>query len=147
MSPRALPILNALGCLALCALIVAQWVKELAHDDALACATVEAATARSQAAGEAQRRTALERDVAVLKESLAETQQSVAAAGTRVLVENARADTARNEELTAARDQITAWQAALAARDERIRTLAAELADARQRLDEAIAKLKLAGAR
>jgi predicted nucleic acid-binding Zn-ribbon protein len=39
------------------------------------------------------------------------------------------------------------WQAAIAQRDDRIQKLEAEVAEARRRLNEAVTKLKAAGAR
>ena len=63
------------------------------------------------------------------------------------LTEKEQAATQLQTELITAREQIATWEAALKARDERIRTLDANLASTRKRLDEAIAKLKAAGAR
>jgi len=50
-------------------------------------------------------------------------------------------------EITAAREQLKTWETAIAARDEKLRALDAELTATRRRLDEAIAKLKEASTR
>ena len=126
MKSRALPILNAFGCLALSGVIVVQWQRERMLDETLAKLKYELRTANDQAAAEATRAANLERDIAVLKESIEATQQ---AAG------------------ESAREQGAIWQTSLAERDEKLRELDAELTTTRQRLDEAVARLKEAGAR
>ena len=100
----------------------------------------------STPAEEAKRRAALERDITVLKESIEATQQAAEAAA-RSLAEKEQATTQLQTELSAAREQVTTWEGALKARDERIHALEENLAATRRRLDEAIAKLKAAGAR
>ena len=62
-------------------------------------------------------------------------------------MEQEKANQTLTAELAAAREQLAAWEQALAQRDERIQTLDAELVRARQRLEEAIARLREAGAR
>ena len=146
MKRRALPILNAIGCLALTVLVVVQWRHERLRDATLAGLAAELAAAHEQAAGEAKRRAAVERDIAVLKEAIEATQRSAESAA-RSLTEKEQAATQLQTELVTAREQVATWEAALKARDERIRTLDANLASTRKRLDEAIAKLKAVGAR
>lgn len=141
MSPRALAVLNAIGCLTLTGLVVTQWSKERTLDGALASMTADLAAANAQATAQAERRAALERDVTVLKDALAATQQAHESTA-RTLAENAQTTTRLQADLATARDQVTTWQAAINARDARIHTLDAELTAARRRLDEAIAKLK-----
>ena len=126
MNSRALPILNAIGCLVLTGVIVLQWQRERALDGSLAQLKSELAAAREFSASESKRAADLERDIAVLKESLEATQQSAA---------------------QAAAEQLTIWQTAVAGRDAKLRELDAALAATRQRLDAAIARLKEAGAR
>ena len=145
MSPRALTILNAIGCLALTGLVVAQWHKERALNAVLTESRAALAAAQDQAASETTRRAALERDIAVLKESI-ETTQRAAEAATRSAAEKELAGTQLQAELTAAREQVTTWEAALKSRDDHIRALDANLKETRKRLDDAIAKLKAAGA-
>ncbi len=143
MNSRALPILNAMGCLALTGLVVVQWRKERTLDGVLASLTTELSSARAGAAEDARRNGALERDLAVLKDALAATQQS-AQANAHSLAENVQSVTRLNAELAGARDQVASWRGAVTARDARIRTLDAELVAARHRLDEAIVRLKAA---
>ncbi len=146
MASRALPILNAIGCLALTGLVVAQWQREHRLDGTLARLRSELATAKNQAAEEAKRRAALENDISVLKESI-EATQNAAESSARLLAEKGEHTTRLEADLNTAREQVTAWETALKARDERIRTLDSELTASRKRLDEAIARLKSAGAR
>jgi predicted nucleic acid-binding Zn-ribbon protein len=54
---------------------------------------------------------------------------------------------ALQSEMTEARGQLEAWEKAVAQRDERIKTLDEELVRTRKRLEEAIARLREAGAR
>jgi len=145
MIPRVLPIVNAIGCLALTAVVVAQWRKERTLDGVLAGMRAEVTAANDLTYMEARRRATLERDIAVLKQAIEATQQA-AEASARTLAEKDQLANRLQTDLGAARDQITTWETALKARDERIRTLDKELAATRKRLDEAIAKLK-AGAR
>ena len=146
MTPRLLPILNAIGCLAITGLVVTQWRAERASHAVIDRLRSQLAASRLEAAEESRRRSVLERDISVLKEALESTQKAA---------ESAARDSAENQELAAdlqteiasAKEQITAWEAAIQARDERIRSLDADLAATRKRLDEAIAKLNQAGAR
>jgi chromosome segregation ATPase len=146
MTPRTLPVINAIGCLVLTGVMVLQWRKERALDASMHGLRTELAAARVKADEEAKRRAALERDIEVLKDSIASTQQA-AESVTRNLVEKDQAAAQLQTELNAAREQLTLWEAALKARDERIVSLDANLAATRKRLDEAVAKLKSAGAR
>jgi hypothetical protein len=146
MSPRTLPILNAMGCLVLSGLIVAQWRKERVLDQSLTAARTGLLAAREQVAAEALRSAAFERDIGVLKEAVEATRMAAEAAG-KSLVEKDEAAAALQLELGAVREQVVMWEAAVKARDERIRLLAADLATARKRLDEAIGRLKAAGAK
>jgi chromosome segregation ATPase len=146
MNRRALPIINAIGCLALTGLVLAQWRKERLRDGVLARLGTELAAAKDQAAVEAKHRVSLERDITVLKESIEATQRA-AESSALSLAEKELATTQLQSELSAARTQVTAWEAALKTRDDRIRSLDGNLATTRKRLDEAIAKLKAAAAR
>ena len=146
MIPRALTILNAVGCLVLTGLVVAQWMKERSMHEDLTAVNRQLATARDEVAKEALRRVALERDIAMLKEAIESTQKA-AESTTRELSEKSTLASGLQTELTAAREQVTQWEAALKARDERIQSLTGDLSATRKRLDEAIAKLKAAGAK
>ena len=141
MNPRTLPILNAIGCLALTCLVVAQWRKERSVDEALNTARGDLAAARSLAATATTERDAMTRDITVLKDALSATQLA-AETTTHALTEKDQLVTTLQTDLTTARAQVTTWQAALTTRDERLRALDAQLAATRQRLNEAIAKLR-----
>ena len=143
MNHRVLPVLNAVGCLALTGLVVVQWRRERALDDTIADVRSEWLAAKDQIAAAEERRSALERDIAVLKQAIGET-QTAAETATRSAAEKEEQATKLSSELEAARKQITEWENALHARDERIRSLDGELRATRKRLDEAIAKLKAA---
>ena len=146
MKFRALPLLNAIGCLALIGLVVVQWQRERATTDDLVALRANLTAATVRATAESERRSALERDLAVLKEAIESTQQA-AETTARDLTEKTTLTTTLQTELATAREQVAAWQTALKARDERILTLTADLTATRQRLAEAIAKLKAAAGR
>jgi chromosome segregation ATPase len=140
---RVLPILNAIGCLVLTALVASQWLKERKSDQVLIATQSELSAAKEFSASETQRATALERDIAVLKESIEATQKSAEQAA-RAAAEKTTAAIALETEVTAARGQVKTWETALAERDAKLRSLDAELIATRKRLDAAIAELKSA---
>ncbi len=146
MTPRALVIINTIGCLMLTALVVVQWRGERELDATVATLRSQLATAANQAAEDAKHRAALERDIAVLKESIEATQKAAESSALALAEKDVLAERLQTE-LTAATEQVAAWEAALKTRDERILSLSAEIDVTRKRLDEAIAKLKEAGAR
>ncbi|MCU0782432.1 MAG: hypothetical protein MUF04_15235 [Akkermansiaceae bacterium] len=148
---RILTALNTLGCGLLIAVIVFQWQRELALGRVLKATTAELEQASLRAADEAARRQSLERDIDLLKESIAATQQA-AEDNAKQLGEQTTAAAALGTELEAARrqlaeaaDKLTAWEAAVKSRDARIETLTRDLTATRKRLDEAVARLKKAG--
>ena len=146
MSPRSLPILNALGGLVLTGIVVAQWLRERDQNGELLATRDQLAAATQLAHSEADRRKTLEKDLAVLKEAIAATQQS-AETTTRELGEQATLNQSLKTELETARTQVTAWETALKERDKRISDLTTDLSATRQRLTQAVEKLKQAGGR
>lgn len=146
MNARILTILNAFGCLVLLVVIASQWRAERALGQRLESTTRQLSSAREDAANEAARRTALERDIAVLKEAIESTQQA-AEATNRDLAEKSALATGLQSELDAARTQAAAWEQALQSRDTRIRELGDDLAATRKRLDQAVDRLKQAAER
>jgi chromosome segregation ATPase len=146
MKSRFLPIINAIGCLVITSLVVVQWQAERASDAAIAKLRRELAESREQTAEESRRRSALERDITVLKEALEATQQAAESA-TRESAEHQERASRLSGEVDAARDQVTLWETAIAERDERIRKLDSDLKETRERLDQAVERLKAAGAR
>ena len=146
MKSRVLPILNAVGCLALTALVVIQWKREHQSGIATAALRKELAASRFETAEESKRRAALEHDITLLKESIEATQQA-AEQSARALEEKEHLVTTLQSELAAAREQVVAWEEAIKQRDERITTLTGQLDQTRKRLDEAIARLREASNR
>ena len=82
----------------------------------------------------------------MLKQSLEATQKAAESA-TRELEQKEQLITQLQAAESAARTQLAAWEEAVKQRDERIRTLEADLMKTRARLDEAVARLKEASAR
>lgn len=146
MKARVLPILNAIGCLVLTGVVTAQWFRERNSDQKLVEVRNHLAAAMDFSAGETKRAAALERDIAVLKESIEATQKSAEEAA-RAAAETATQASGFETEITAAREQVKTWEAAIAERDAKLKDLNSELVTTRRRLDEAIVKLKAAGAR
>jgi chromosome segregation ATPase len=140
---RFLPILNAIGCLALTALVITQWGKERKRAHETEKLRIQLFASSENLAEANRRNAALERDITALKESIAAIQQSAEAA-TRTLAEESGKTGTLETELTAAREQIKTWEAAIAERDAKLRELNSDLTASRARLNEAIAKLKAA---
>lgn len=143
MKSRVLILINSIGCVVLIALAVFQWAKERVLLKTLDVAQTEIAAANTKSIEQAQRQANLERDIALLKESVTSTQQAAESAA-RELGEKSTLAAALETDLKTAREQVTNWEAAVKARDERITTLTSDLAATRKRLDEAVARLKAA---
>ncbi len=146
MKTRVLPLINAFGCLVLTGLVVFQWSAQ--RESTLTIRGLKSAAAESQlkAKEDAKRRAALERDIATLKESITAIQQSSESA-LQSAAEKEKTAAQLQAELDAAREQLKLWDAAMQARDTRIKELDTALIATRKRLDEAIERLKAAGAR
>ena len=139
-------MINAVGCLVLAAIVFTQWAKEARADRAAVQVQSELQATRDFAEKETQRATGLENDITILKQSLESTQRTAIDAA-KALQDHQSQAADSDVELAAVKDQIVKWQAAIAERDAKIRGLDAELISTRRRLDEAIVKLKQAGAR
>ena len=144
---RFLPILNLVGCILVTGVILFQWRKEQDLDKRIRAISEQLATSRGETSEAEKRALVLDGDVAQLKESIAAT----TAAHRLVEAENLRLATETNEKMltlaTAADEQVTSWQTAIAERDAKLVELGANLSATRKRLNEAIDKLKQAGAR
>ena len=144
---RFLPILNLVGCVLVTGVIFFQWRKEQDLGHRIKSISQELAASRDRTAEAEKRSAALEGDVAQLKESI----EATAASHRLAEEEAARVTTEHNEKMaamaTAVEEQVETWQAAIAERDARIKELSSNLTATRSRLNEAIAKLKEAGAR
>jgi chromosome segregation ATPase len=143
---RVLPILNAIGCLVLTGVVVLQWQRERALGESVSKLKTELHAANDLADAETRRAAGLERDIAVLKESIEATQKA-AEVSARLMEEKTTQTAGLETEISAAREQLKTWETAIAARDEKLRALDAELTASRKRLDEAIEKLKEASTR
>jgi multidrug resistance efflux pump len=135
-------MINAIGCLVLAAVVFTQWGKESRVDAEMTKLRVDLATAKSTADRQATRAAkrvasndSLSTAIAVLKESFEATRLAAAA-------EQRANRAAVGESVDHAHQQIESWKLSLVGRDARIRDLEADLALARNRLDEAIVRLK-----
>ena len=146
MKSRVLPVINAIGCLVLTSLVAGQWLRERESNQSLAATQGELIVAKEFSSSETKRATALERDIAVLKEAIEATQKSAEEAAQAAATKTTEASTLEAE-ITAAREQIKTWEAAIALRDSTLRDLNDKLTATRKQLDAAIAQLKAAGAR
>jgi chromosome segregation ATPase len=147
---RFLPILNLVGCLLITGVILAQWLKERGLDAKIDVLNKQLVTTREQYEAEKKRVSALENDISQLKESIEstvkakkETEDAMAKIVAETEAQAATAATANQSNL----EQVKIWEKAIADRDGKIRELNSSLANTRERLSEAIAKLKEAGAR
>lgn len=147
---RFLPILNLVGCLLITGIIVAQWFKERELDARIQQANLQLASTREQLDAEKKRSSTLENDISQLKESIEstvrakkETEDAMAKMIAETESQAAAVATTHQSNL----EQVKIWEKAIADRDARIRELNSSLAGTRERLDEAITKLKKAGAR
>lgn len=147
MKSRILPILNATGCVILAGVLVAQWSKERRLDDTNKTLSTSLQAAQKQAAAEAERAAGLDRDVAALKESIEATQKAADASELALAEKETQIKAFQTDVTTAAGEQVKVWEAAIAERDEKLKSLNSDLTATRTRLNEAIAKLKEAGAR
>ena len=146
MNARTITWINAIGCLALVALVVVQWRGEYVSGRELANLKNSLAEANTKAAEETARCVALERDLQVLKDAAEQSGKAVESGKSVAMTKDARI-AELEAALKHAGGDVGKWQAAIAQRDDRIRKLEAEVAEARRRLIEAVAKLKAAGAR
>ena len=149
-SSRFLPLLNLAGCLLITGIILAQWLKERGLDSRIKELNHQLAVTREERDIERKRATALENDVAQLKDSIESTVQA------RKETEDAMAKLVADGQAQAAtiasahqsnQEQVKIWEKAIADRDVKIRELNTNLTTTRERLNEAITKLKEAGAR
>lgn len=148
---RFLPLLNLVGCLLITGIILAQWLKERGLADRIGTLDRQLVATRGQYELEKKRAAALEHDVSQLKESIESSlkarKETEGAMATMIAEQQARVATMATANQSNQQQQAEIWEKAIAGRDEKIRTLAAGLTATRARLDEAIAKLKAAGAR
>lgn len=147
---RILPIVNLIGCLSISGIIPVQWLIERDKNEQLVSTKSELVATRKQLSDEIKRTLGLEGDVEQLKEfiaSLVRTRDETEEAMTKLIAEHAQKAATLQANSSSTVEQVKVWEDAIAARDERIKEMSASLSATRSRLDEAIAKLKEAGAR
>ena len=144
MNGRGLALVNAAGCLVLGLLLILQWRKELTLVERIENLKASVVAVRDQHAAARERAEMLDSEQELLKQSITSMQHAAEATAKQLAERDTQVAelTARTAALDA---QIKTWQAAISLRDERLRTLNADLTSTRRRLDEAIAKLKAAG--
>ena len=152
MTPsRFLPIVNLVGCLLITGIILAQWIKERGLDDTIKRLNQQLLTTRDDLNSEKTHASALENDVVQLKEaiesSLKARQETEEALAKAIAERDAQAAASVATANQSNQEQVKVWEKSIAERDEKIRELGASLAATRERLDEAITKLKAAVAR
>jgi chromosome segregation ATPase len=147
---RLLPLLNLAGCLILTGLIVCQWLKERDLGHQITGLNTQLITAQDKYSSEKTRSTALESDVAQLKESIASTtaaRKETEAALAQITAEREAQIATTGDAQQALQAQTAVWEKAIAERDTKLGELATTLTITRERLDQAISKLKQAAAR
>ncbi len=146
MKQSLITVINAIGCVVLLGIIVAQWVQNEEQRKSFR----ELQTDRQkiiEARDEAEKKiTSLETDIADLKASLEATQK---AAEEATLAGKTQQDQLQlvGTERDALRLQVSEWEAAIKLRDTALAEQNATLVALRKRLDEAIVELKKAGAK
>jgi CHASE3 domain sensor protein len=146
MKQSLITVINAIGCVVLLGIVVAQWVqneeqrksfRELQTDRQKIIATRDEAEKKI---------TSLETDITDLKASLEATQK---AAEEATLASKNQQDQLQlvGTERDALRLQVSEWEAAIKLRDTALAEQNATLVALRKRLDEAIVELKKAGAK
>ena len=143
---RLLPLLNLLGCLILTGIAITQWRAEHDLRHRLLTQSQQLITAQDQLTTQKSLTTAQESDILQLKESitsLAAARQETEATLAKLTAEReAQVASATTQQTLQA--QTTVWEKAIADRDTKLGELAATLTTTRERLDQAIAKLKQA---
>ena len=147
---RFLPLLNLVGCLLISGIILAQWLKERGLNAKIDHLNRQLVFSREQSEEETKRATALEHDIVQLKDSIESTvkarKETEDAMAKMIADQKAQIDIVATANQSN-QEQVKIWEKSIADRDEKIRVLDAGLTATRARLDEAIAKLKAAGAR
>jgi len=132
--------------LVLTALVAFQWSEERVSHRSIQDLKSALAESQFHYAEQVKKTASLERDISALKEAITSTQAAAETAARDNVTHSTQAAQLRTE-LTTARDQAKLWETSIAERDAKLKELNSELISTRRRLDEAIVKLKAAGAR
>ncbi|MCW1923176.1 hypothetical protein OKA05_11485 [Luteolibacter arcticus] len=160
MNPRALPIVNAVGCIVLAGFILIQWFGGQVRDKELHEAKSREILEKNARLEAEKRADQLQSDIQGLKDSVDSIRKAAEAAEKEVALriediakfsaglEEAKASIVTWEQAVKERDEaLVKRDAALAERDSKLKELNGQLVATRKRLDEAVAELKKAGAR
>jgi len=143
---RILPIINVIGCFLVTGVVIGQWIKERRVNGEIKNLRMEITTTQENYEKEHKRAETLQGDVNQLKDSI-EAMAKAKVEFEASLAKDAEEHNARMQaENATAQQQIEVWQKAIADRDEVIAKLNSNLSATRARLDEAVSKLKKAGA-
>jgi chromosome segregation ATPase len=153
VSARLLPIFNAIGCAVLMVLIVVQWKGGQILEDQLRESHAQTLVETNAHQESEKRAVQLQSDVDGLKASIdaireaSDRDKQAADEAGKFAADKASEAQALTAGLGKAQEQLKVWEEAVKSRDEKLKELNEALVATRQRLDEAIAKLKQAGAR
>jgi len=143
---RILPIINVIGCFLVTGVVIGQWIKERRVSGEIKNLRAEMTSTQENYEKEHKRAEALQGDVNQLKDSV-EAMAKAKVEFEASLAKDTEEHNARMQTENAhAQEQIQIWQKAIADRDEVIAKLNSNLSATRARLDEAVSKLKKAGA-
>lgn len=143
---RILPIINVIGCFLVTGVVIGQWIKERRVNGEIRNLRMEITSTQENYEKEHKRAETLQGDVNQLKDSI-EAMAKAKVEFEASLTKDAEEHNARMQaENATVQEQTQIWQKAIADRDEVIAKLNSNLSATRARLDEAVSKLKKAGA-
>lgn len=146
MKQSLITVINAIGCVVLLGIVVAQWVQNEEQRKSFRELQSDRQKIIEERDEAEKKITSLETDIVDLKASLAATQK---AAEEATLAGKTQQDQLQlvGTERDALRLQVSEWEAAIKLRDTALAEQNATLVALRKRLDEAIVELKKAGAK
>jgi chromosome segregation ATPase len=152
MKTSKIPLINAVGCAVLLAIVAVQWWQGENRRDAFLALSRQSNELSEQRDEAIRRAESFEADLQELKKSLMDTQ--VAADQASLAKKNYEGDLQRlqaerdalMQQVEAWKKQSTEWEKALKERDQALLERNEALVQMRKKLDEAIAQLKKAGA-
>ena len=143
---RILPIINVIGCFLVTGVVIGQWIKERRVNGEIRNLRMEITSTQENYEKEHKRAETLQGDVNQLKDSI-EAMAKAKVEFEASLAKDAEEHNARMQaENATVQEQTQIWKKAIADRDEVIAKLNSNLSATRARLDEAVSKLKKAGA-
>ncbi|MBK1881662.1 hypothetical protein JIN85_04510 [Luteolibacter pohnpeiensis] len=146
MTARILSITNAIGCLILVGFIFYQWHQGLTTELKLKDAKTEAINEHNERMTAETKIAVLQSDIVGLKDSISSIREAYETSE-KSLVEKSKEADDLAKSLSELQAQTEQWMEAIKQRDAKLLEQNQEIAATRKKLDEAIAKLKEAGAR